>query len=175
MKIRWDKVKKIRNDYRAARDKGKDLYYAIVYAVEQNLDCMSKEFYNAIWPLHSFSLKTESSQKQQEQHGRILQLGAKDLWRMAKHHIAKDNLRWEEIRIISVMRQIQQLDGKVVRFRAEGFPVGRDAEEHAERREKVAKGVMAEVKKDREDARDPNKKRRLTEAKRRRQREIQGL
>lgn len=171
---RRDKVKKIRIDYEAARHKGKDRDEAIIYSVEQNPDCTSQEFFNAVYPLHSLSLPVDRPEKQKKLFGSVLYLGGKELWRIDKHRIAADTIRFPDHRIIAVRRKIREIDGTVRTFMAQAFAQGQDALDAIPRRRKVMKGIENEIADYQLKGHDQNLQRRLAAEKRRRARQIGG-
>lgn len=169
---RPEKIRKIRMDYRAAKDAKKDHLEAIVYCVEQNPECTSAEFYYAIYPLHALSLKVDSPQTQLKLFGKIKFLGGKELWRIDKHNIVKDS-RFVDERVIAVKRALKQLNGRITIFMAQGFAVGQDALDAIPRRKRTIKGIENEIGDYAKRAHDANLGRRLAEKKRRRAREVQ--
>lgn len=170
---RSDKVRKIGHDYSTARSKGKDHSESIIYAVEQNPDNNSDLFVEGIYPLHSLSLKVDSTQKQKALFGEVKYLGGKEMWRIDKHRIAVDFDKYPDHRIITVTRIIKGLDGKPRKYRVQAFAVGADALEAITPRQKVIKGIEKEIADYEQKGHDQNLKRRLAEAKRRRARQIQ--
>ncbi len=172
---RRDKVKKIGMDYEAARHKGKDHYEAIIYAVEQNPNCTSQEFFKAIYPINSLYtwVRNDATEKLKRLFAKLLLFGGKELWRIDKHTIAKDQIRFPDHRIISVRREIKQLDGTVMSYMAQGFAHGNDALDAIPRRRRTIKGIYKEIEDYEQKGHDQNIKRRLAEAKRRRARQIQ--
>jgi hypothetical protein len=176
MMERPDKVKKIRKDYEAARQKRKDHYEAIIYVVEQNKDCTSQEFFKAIYPINSLYTwaRSDATEKLKRLFAKLLLFGGKELWRIDKHTIAKDVMRFPDHRIIAVRREIKQLDGTVITYNAQGFAHGEDALNAIPRRRITIKGIYKEIEDYQQKASDQNLQRRLAVAKRRRAKEIGG-
>jgi len=166
---RRDKVDKIRRDYARARKKGLEHDESWVFALEQNRDCTAWEIASGIYPLHALSLKTDSAEKQKILFGEVLFRGAKDMFRTDKHKIAKNEDKWKNYRIITVWKEIKQIDGRIRKIPVQTFAVGEDALNAIPARKRVIKGILKEIEDYESKGTDPTLAGKLATDKRRRQ------